>query len=169
MTLEAFGKSDPLTLGVELELQLVNTVDYDLTHYADNMLRLMAGHALPGSVVPEMTAGMIEISTDVCRTWSEARGQLGQIRDALVKCADKLNVTAADAGEAAARAEDVEIVVGLGGIAGDTEDGARGIDGGGADRRQRALQGAPPQLTVARPEPHLTALVGEGGLHMKLR
>ena len=48
MTLEAFGKSDPLTLGVELELQLVNTVDYDLTHYADNMLRLMAGHALPG-------------------------------------------------------------------------------------------------------------------------
>ncbi len=49
MTLEAFHTSEALTLGVELELQLVNTNDYDLTHYADNMLRLMARRTLPGS------------------------------------------------------------------------------------------------------------------------
>ena len=42
MTLQAFGQSEALTLGVELELQLVNTNDYDLAHYADDMLRLMA-------------------------------------------------------------------------------------------------------------------------------
>ena len=42
MTLEAFSQSEALTLGVELELQLVNTVDYDLAHYANDMLRLMA-------------------------------------------------------------------------------------------------------------------------------
>ena len=83
MSLEAFGQSEALTLGVELELQLVNTHDYNLTHYADDMLRLMAKRDLPGSVVPEMTAGMIEISTDVCHTWREAQGQLQQIRDAL--------------------------------------------------------------------------------------
>ena len=76
MTLEAFSQSEALTLGVELELQLVNTVDYDLAHYANDMLRLMARHKLPGSVVPEMTEGMIEISTDVCRTWGDALGQL---------------------------------------------------------------------------------------------
>ncbi len=98
MTLEAFQQSDALTLGVELELQLVNTVDYDLAHYADDMLRLMGRHKLPGSVVPEMTEGMIEISTDVCRTWGDAQQQLGQIRDALVSCADKLNIAVVGGG-----------------------------------------------------------------------
>ena len=98
MTLEAFGQSDPLTIGVELELQLVNTNNYDLTHYADDMPRLMAQRQLPGSVVPEMTAGMIEISTGVCRTSGEALAQLGQIRDALVQCADKLNIAVVGGG-----------------------------------------------------------------------
>ena len=98
MSLEAFGQSEALTLGVELELQLVNTHDYNLTHYADDMLRLMAKRDLPGSVVPEMTAGMIEISTDVCHTWREAQGQLQQIRDALVQCADKLGIAVVGGG-----------------------------------------------------------------------
>ena len=35
--------------GVELELQLVNTHDYDLAPYAEDMLRLMAQTPLPGS------------------------------------------------------------------------------------------------------------------------
>ena len=98
MSLEAFGQSQALTLGVELELQLVNTNDYDLTHYADDMLRLMARRKLPGSVVPEMTAGMIEVSTGVCTTWHEALAQLTQIRDALVQCADKLNIAVVGGG-----------------------------------------------------------------------
>ena len=98
MSLEAFSKSEAITLGVELELQLVNTVDYDLAHYANDMLRLMARHKLPGSVVPEMTEGMIEISTDVCRTWGDALGQLAQIRDALVQSADKLNIAVVGGG-----------------------------------------------------------------------
>ena len=54
MSLEPFSHSEPLTLGVELELQLVNTHDYDLAPYAEDMLRLMRKIDLPGSVVPEM-------------------------------------------------------------------------------------------------------------------
>jgi len=98
MTLEAFGQSDPLTIGVELELQLVNTNDYDLTHYADNMLRLMARRTLPGSVVPELTTGMIEVSTGICHGWRDALGQLRQIRDALVQCADRLGIAVVGGG-----------------------------------------------------------------------
>ena len=92
MSLEAFQKSDALSLGVELELQLVNTHDYDLAPYAEDMLRLMKKIPLPGAVVPEMTSSMIEISTGVCQSSSEVLGQLSQIRDALVKSADKLNI-----------------------------------------------------------------------------
>ncbi|MDO8756077.1 MAG: YbdK family carboxylate-amine ligase [Polaromonas sp.] len=98
MSLETFQKSAALSLGVELELQLVNTHDYDLAPYAEDMLRLMAKTPLPGAVVPEMTSSMIEISTGVCQSSSEVLGQLSQIRDALVKCADKLNIAVVGGG-----------------------------------------------------------------------
>ncbi len=98
MSLEPFGKSEPLTLGVELELQLLNTHDFDLAPYAEDMLRLMEKMPLPGSVVPEMTSSMIEISTGICKSSSEVLGQLTQIRDALVKSADKLNIAVAGGG-----------------------------------------------------------------------
>ena len=91
-SLEPFQKSAALSLGVELELQLVNTHDYDLAPYSDEMLRLMARYKLPGSVVPEMTSSMIEISTGVCQSSAQVLSELSQIRDALVKCADKLNI-----------------------------------------------------------------------------
>ena len=98
MSLEAFQKSDALSLGVELELQLVNTHDYDLAPYAEDMLRLMKKIPLPGAVVPEMTSSMIEISTGVCQSPSEVLGQLSQVRDALVKSADKLNIAVVGGG-----------------------------------------------------------------------
>jgi carboxylate-amine ligase len=98
MSLEPFQKSAALSLGVELELQLVNTHDYDLAPYAEDMLRLMAKVPLPGAVVPEMTSSMIEISTGVCQSSSEVLGQLSQIRDALVKSADKLNIAVVGGG-----------------------------------------------------------------------
>jgi glutamate---cysteine ligase / carboxylate-amine ligase len=92
IALEPFRQSQALSLGVELELQLVNTHDYDLAPYSDEMLRLMARYKLPGSVVPEMTSSMIEISTGVCESPAQVLAELSQIRDALVKCADKLNI-----------------------------------------------------------------------------
>ncbi len=96
--LEPFQQSAALSLGVELELQLINTNDYDLAPYSDEMLRLMAKIPLPGAVVPEMTSSMIEISTGVCQSAAHVLGELSQIRDALVKCADKLNIAVAGGG-----------------------------------------------------------------------
>jgi carboxylate-amine ligase len=96
--LEPFQQSAALSLGVELELQLVNTHDYDLAPYSDEMLRLMAKMPLPGAVVPEMTSSMIEVSTGVCHSCSEVLGQLTQMRDALVRCADKLNIACVGGG-----------------------------------------------------------------------
>jgi glutamate---cysteine ligase / carboxylate-amine ligase len=98
MSLEAFQKSEALSLGVELELQLVNTHDFDLAPYAEDMLRMMSKMQLPGAVVPEMTSSMIEISTGVCQSSAEVLSQLTQIRDALVKCADKLNIAVVGGG-----------------------------------------------------------------------
>jgi carboxylate-amine ligase len=98
IALETFQRSSALSLGVELELQLVNTHDYDLAPYSAEMLRLMERIPLPGSVVPEMTSSMIEISTGVCQSSNDVLGQLTQIRDALVRCADKLNIACVGGG-----------------------------------------------------------------------
>ena len=94
MSLAPFTVSEPLTLGVELELQLVNTHDYDLRRYADDMLRLMAqARRCPGNVMPEITASMIEISTDIVPA---AHGRAGRAarRSATrwSRAADQLNI-----------------------------------------------------------------------------
>jgi carboxylate-amine ligase len=96
--LEPFHQSAALSLGVELELQLVNTHDYDLAPYSDEMLRLMSKFKLPGSVVPEMTSSMIEISTGICESAVQVQDELSVIRDALVKCADRLNIAVVGGG-----------------------------------------------------------------------
>jgi carboxylate-amine ligase len=96
--LEPFRESAALSLGVELELQLVNTHDYDLAPYSDEMLRLMSKFKLPGSVVPEMTSSMIEVSTGVCPSAVQVQDELAVIRDAIVKCADRLNIAVVGGG-----------------------------------------------------------------------
>ncbi len=92
MSLEAFADSRSLSLGVELELQIVSTHDYDLSPSAADLLRLVKKQKLPGTVTPEVTDSMIELSTGICNSHADVLAQLTEIRDALVGCADKLNV-----------------------------------------------------------------------------
>ena len=92
MTLGRFADSRALTLGVELELQIVNRHDYDLAPSARDLLRLMARHRIPGQVTPEITDSMIEICTGVCGSYGEVLSQLTQTRDALADCAARLNI-----------------------------------------------------------------------------
>jgi len=92
MSLEAFADSRPLTLGVELELQIVNTQNYDLSPQAADLLRLMQRAKLPGEVKPEMTRSMIELSTGICASHAEVLAQLRETRDALVQAARKLEI-----------------------------------------------------------------------------
>ncbi len=98
MSLETFTRSRALTLGVELELQIVSTNDYDLTPAAADLLRVLGKHGLPGAVVPEITSSMIELSTGICENHADVLQQLGAIRDALVGAADKLGVALSGGG-----------------------------------------------------------------------
>ncbi|MBI2225475.1 MAG: glutamate--cysteine ligase [Betaproteobacteria bacterium] len=92
MALEPFKASDALTMGVELELQLVNPTDFDLSASASDLLHLLERGKFPGDVKPEMTESMIEISTGVHARHDELLAQLRRIRDALFTAGDRLNV-----------------------------------------------------------------------------
>ena len=92
MPLPPFKTSQPLTLGVELELQLVSLSDLDLVDASPDMLELLGRGRFPGNVVPEITESMIEVSTDVQSGHDGLLAQLREIRDALVSAGDRLNV-----------------------------------------------------------------------------
>ncbi len=92
MPLEPFKNSAPLTMGVELELQLVNLSDFDLTAASPDMLHLLSRANFPGNVTPEVTESMIEINTGIHTNHNELLVQLQSIRDTLVKAGDKLNI-----------------------------------------------------------------------------
>jgi glutamate---cysteine ligase / carboxylate-amine ligase len=92
MSLEPFATSRALTLGVELELQIVNTHNYDLAPHAQDLMRIMKHRKLPGDVKPEITRSMIELSTGVCDDFAQALSQLRDIRGALVEAASRLEV-----------------------------------------------------------------------------
>lgn len=87
MPLQAFAKSAPLSLGVELELQLIDRFDRDLEPAADELLARLEGAALPGQVTPEITQSMIEICTGVCDNHAQVQEQLRYTRDALLAAA----------------------------------------------------------------------------------
>ncbi|HEX3381832.1 MAG TPA: YbdK family carboxylate-amine ligase [Paraburkholderia sp.] len=92
MSLEPFIDSKPFTFGVELEMQIVNTHDYDLTKAGTDLLRLIKDEKIPGNITPEITESMIELSTGICTSHEQAVTDLRKIRDTLVSAADHLNV-----------------------------------------------------------------------------
>ncbi|WP_297447974.1 YbdK family carboxylate-amine ligase [Ferrovum sp.] len=92
MKLPPFTSSRPLTLGVELELQLVNTYDYDLVDSTTDLLRLLKKKGNDWDVKPEITQGMVEMATGICVSHADVFEQLDEIRQGIVECADRLDI-----------------------------------------------------------------------------
>jgi glutamate---cysteine ligase / carboxylate-amine ligase len=89
---QPFAQSDSFSIGVELEVQVVNTHDYNLTKATSELLSLVAKETFAGSISPETTEGMIELSTGVCNNFDQTRSELQVLRDTLVRASDFLNV-----------------------------------------------------------------------------
>jgi glutamate---cysteine ligase / carboxylate-amine ligase len=98
MPLDAFRTSQPLTFGVELELQLVSLSDFDLTPASVDLLHLLRRKPFPGNVTPEITESMIEINSSVHTAYRPLLAELLDIRDTLVAASDVLNIGIAGGG-----------------------------------------------------------------------
>jgi len=93
-----FGKSAPLTMGVELELQLVNSRDCDLTRAASDLLGQVAKSSRAGQIKPEITESMIEVCSGIHTRHAPLRAELQQIRDVVLEVASRLNIGVAGGG-----------------------------------------------------------------------
>jgi len=98
MPLEAFNPSQPLTFGVELELQLVSLSDFNLTAASPDLMHLLKRKPFPGNVTPEITESMIEINSSVHTEYAPLLAELVEIRDTLVAASDVLNIGIAGGG-----------------------------------------------------------------------
>lgn len=92
MSVLEFKSSTPFTLGVELELQIVNRRDYDLSASAPDLLRLLSKQPHAGEIKPEITRSMLEISTEVHAAHEPMLAELRSLRDTVVAQAERLNL-----------------------------------------------------------------------------
>lgn len=90
-----FTESAPLTLGVEVELQLINKETFDLEPVATDLFTLTAGNE---KIKPEIFQSMAEINTAICTDAHEAYNDLSQTFRAFRKAADTLGVYVATNG-----------------------------------------------------------------------
>lgn len=87
-----FKSSPGVSLGVELELQLVQSHDFDLARDAADLLARLAKVKLPGAVKPEITESMIELNSSVHSRYVALAAELESMRDAVVREAGMLNL-----------------------------------------------------------------------------
>lgn len=86
--MSVFTPSRPLTLGVELELQLVNPDSCDLLPCAPALLDRLADSANAEQFKPEITQSMLEINSSVHSSVTSLHAELRALRDQLVAAAD---------------------------------------------------------------------------------
>jgi carboxylate-amine ligase len=93
-----FSPSRAFSVGVELELQLLNSRDFNLARDAADLLGLLEKTPHPGAVKPEITESMIELNSSVHERHETLVAELRQIRDALTEAAGRLNLRIAGGG-----------------------------------------------------------------------
>ena len=93
-----FKPSPDLSMGVELELQILNSRDYNLARDAADLLKVLEMVEHPGEVKPEITESMIEINSSVHTRYDALLVELRRIRDAVVQAATRLNLRIAGGG-----------------------------------------------------------------------
>ena len=93
-----FKPSAGVSIGVELELQILNSRDYNLARDAADLIRLLEKASLPGAVKPEITESMVELNTSVHAGHAALVGELLKLRDAVTQAAERLNLRIAGGG-----------------------------------------------------------------------
>jgi glutamate---cysteine ligase / carboxylate-amine ligase len=94
----AFGKSDPYTLGVEEEYQLLDGASFDLVQHIETILAAISGHELESRINPELMQSVLEITTPVCRTAGDVHRELVRLRGYVTEVAQEKDLRVGSAG-----------------------------------------------------------------------
>lgn len=87
-----FKENNEFTVGVELEMQLVNLQTFDLAMEAKDFLRRLSNKNTTGELKPEITQSMIEINSSVHKSYQSLLIELQTLRNHIVDEAAKTHI-----------------------------------------------------------------------------
>lgn len=87
MPLPDFHVSDPFTLGIELEMQVVNPPGYDLSQDSSRLIDAVKPLLTAGEVKHDITDSMLEMATGVCRNIDQASAELSAMQQIITRVA----------------------------------------------------------------------------------
>jgi carboxylate-amine ligase len=96
--LPEFKPCAAVSVGVELELQILNSRDYNLARDAADLIGLIEKESHPGGVKPEITESMVELNTSVHAGYETLMQELAQLREIVSGAAERLNLRIAGGG-----------------------------------------------------------------------
>lgn len=85
--LPEFRQSLPGTMGIELELMVLDRLTYDLLPAAPDILRLLNQAKRSWVATPEITTSMLEVATSILHDYEEALAQIEEIRSVVLQAA----------------------------------------------------------------------------------
>ncbi|WP_437891196.1 YbdK family carboxylate-amine ligase [Phytobacter sp. V91] len=92
MPLPDFHVSAPFTLGIELELQVVNPPEYDLSQDSSALIDAVKSQVQAGEIKHDITESMLEIATGICRDIDQAAHQLSAMQQIILQAANTCHV-----------------------------------------------------------------------------
>jgi carboxylate-amine ligase len=93
-----FGSSDPYTIGVEEEYQLLDADTLDLVQHIDTILEAVTGHELEARLNAELMQSVLEISTPVCHSAGDVMRWLTTLRGYVTEIANQRGTRVGSAG-----------------------------------------------------------------------
>ncbi|QOY92616.1 YbdK family carboxylate-amine ligase [Massilia sp. UMI-21] len=93
-----FTASTVGTMGIELELMVLDRLTYDLFPAAPDILRVLDTHDKPWVHTPEITTSMLEVATSILQSFGEAREQLEHIRSTVQRAAFEVGASVSGGG-----------------------------------------------------------------------
>jgi carboxylate-amine ligase len=94
----AFTPSVANSLGIELELQLIDPATHDLATCADVLLAQVAGHPMADRIKPEITRSMIELNSTVHQDPLALQAEMREMRNVVCQAADAVGASVCGGG-----------------------------------------------------------------------
>jgi len=92
MKILPFKRSSLLSIGIELELQLIDPPTYDLISHAKDLIRHVKMSKFNELIKPEITQSMIEINSSIHRSPKTLFDELIKVRDFLDRHAENIGI-----------------------------------------------------------------------------
>jgi carboxylate-amine ligase len=93
-----FKSSQLVSIGVELELQLINPHTYDLFNRAKDIIKSISSTTLEKNIKPEVTQSMIEINSSIHQSPGELAVEFDKLHETLQTLADEFKFKIAGGG-----------------------------------------------------------------------